>query len=322
MAIVCREIQEWIEEQVEQPIEEWENRQEQRCREEDCNWWTLCLNKLFCWLVVVVVKVVRWVLVTVGKWVVRTVCEVVSLVLDIVGAIVSLVLSIPILGGIIRTVWNWLLEIVWRLVGLLDFIGSWIGIRPRKKMYFGVVIPVVDGRPLATEAQMQPQVDAAIAVYDRLCNIDMVFTGFCRFANAPPDDALTVGCDAGGFFSDWWIAGSYFEFASLGCKYEDGWRRALGYGAQLIGFVVRNVTPDSATSSTIGCSMGPTHNYVVVEIAAGSPMVLAHEIGHACGLPHDDDSGNLMFASDIAAVPTLSALQIAVVRNSRHCTFI
>jgi hypothetical protein len=48
MATVCREIQEWIEEQVEQPIEEWENRQEQRCREEECNWWVLCLNKLIC----------------------------------------------------------------------------------------------------------------------------------------------------------------------------------------------------------------------------------------------------------------------------------
>ena len=46
----CREIQDWIETQIEQPIEAWENQQEQRCRNEPCNWWTLCLNKLFCWL--------------------------------------------------------------------------------------------------------------------------------------------------------------------------------------------------------------------------------------------------------------------------------
>ena len=130
----CREIQDWIETQIEQPIEAWENQQEQRCRNEPCNWWTLCLNKLFCWLVWVLVKVVRWVLVTVGKWVVRVVCTVVNIVLDIAGLIVSLILSIPILGGIIRTVLNWGTEVGWRLVGAVDFLGSLVGIRPRKKM--------------------------------------------------------------------------------------------------------------------------------------------------------------------------------------------
>ena len=116
MGRVCREVQEWIEEQVEQPIEEWENRQEERCREEPCNWWTLCLNKLFCWLVWVVVKVIRIVIVTVGKWVARTVCEIVNVILDIIGYIIALILSIPIIGGIIRTIWNWVTEIIWRIV--------------------------------------------------------------------------------------------------------------------------------------------------------------------------------------------------------------
>ena len=54
MALVCREIQDWIEEQVEKPIEEWENPQEQRCYDETCSWWTPCLKKLFCWPVRVV----------------------------------------------------------------------------------------------------------------------------------------------------------------------------------------------------------------------------------------------------------------------------
>ena len=78
MAMVCRQFQEWVEQKIEKPIEGWENRQKRRCKKEDCNWWMLCLNKLFCWLAWVFVKVVRWVLVTVGKWVVRAVCEVVA----------------------------------------------------------------------------------------------------------------------------------------------------------------------------------------------------------------------------------------------------
>jgi len=46
-----REVETWIETHVEQPIETWENQQEQRCRDEPCNWRMLCLNKVFCWLV-------------------------------------------------------------------------------------------------------------------------------------------------------------------------------------------------------------------------------------------------------------------------------
>ncbi|MPZ63271.1 MAG: hypothetical protein GEU93_18695 [Propionibacteriales bacterium] len=79
------------------------------------------------------------------------------------------------------------------------------------------------------------------------------------------------------------------EFASSRCQFEDGWRRVLGWGAQIIVIPILDVTPDTRTTSTVGCSFASTHNYVVVEPAAGA-AVAAHEIGHACLLPHDDDS--------------------------------
>lgn len=317
----CREFQDWVETQVEQPVEVWENQQEQRCLNQSCDWWTLCLNVLFCWLVWVLVKVVRLVLVTVGKWVARAVCTVVNVSLDIAGAIIGLLMSIPVIGGIVRTVLNWLTEVFWRIVGLPDFIASLVGIRPRKKMYFGVIIATVNGAPIATAAQVQPQVDGAIATYDRLCNVDLRFTGFCTFANEPPPGAMTPECGLGGFFADWWLPGSWYELASLGCKFESNWRRVVGYGGEILVFVVQNVLPDSASSSTVGCSFAGTHNYVVVEANAG-PQVAAHEIGHACLLPHDGDTNNLMFASNIAATPTLTNLQISTIRWSRHCTYL
>ncbi|UII29747.1 zinc-dependent metalloprotease [Fulvivirga ulvae] len=322
MGRVCREVQEWIEEEIEQPIEEWENRQEERCREEPCNWWMLCLNKLFCWLVWVTVKVIRWVVVTVGKWVTRIVCEIVNVILDVVGFIVNLILSIPVIGGIIRTILNWVTEIIWRLAGLIDFLVSWAGLRLRKKMYFGVVVPSVRGTPIATDADIMNQVNAAIAFFDQTCNINMIFTGICHTGVKPPDAGLTVGCDAGGFFNDWWLAGSYFEFAAATCKFTDGFRRVIGYGAEIIVFIVQNVTPDTPSSTTRGCSFGSTHNYVVVEAGtAVSNFMASHEIGHACWLPHDGGT-NLMNPSVPFTNPTLTALQIATVRGSKHCVYL
>jgi hypothetical protein len=205
---------------------------------------------------VVVVRVVTWVIVTVGKWVTRIVCEVVNFVLDVIGFIVDLILSIPVIGGILRTILTWVTEIIWRLVGLIDFLASLVGIRPRKKMYVGVIVPSVDGTPIVPDADTR-QVDAAIDFYDRTCNINLIFSGICHTDVAPPADGLTVGCDAGGFFSDWWLAGSYFELASATCTFKDSFRRVIGFGAEIIVFIVRDVTP----TSTNGCSFSSTHNY-------------------------------------------------------------
>jgi hypothetical protein len=87
----CAQVGTWVEEEVWQPIENWVSQQERRCREQSCNWWCLCCNKWFCWIVVVVVRVVTWVVVTVLKWVVELVCEIVTIV---VGIVVELVLKI------------------------------------------------------------------------------------------------------------------------------------------------------------------------------------------------------------------------------------
>jgi hypothetical protein len=61
---------------------------------------------------------------------------------------------------------------------------------------------------------------------------------------------------------------------------------------------------------------------VVVEAGRGiSNFMASHEIGHACWLPHDSGT-NLMNGSVPFANPTLSALQIATVRGSKHCVYI
>jgi hypothetical protein len=324
MGRTCREVREWIEEEVEQPIEEWEDQQEERCREEPCNWWVLCLNKLVCWMVWVAVKVIRWVVVTIGKWVVFVTCTIVNFILDVIGFIIGLILAIPIIGGIIRTVLNWFNEIVWRIVGLFDFGLSLLGLRPRKKMYFGVIIPVINGVAITTEANMQPQVDAVIEIFGRTCNIDARFTGYCETSIAPPGGSIEVNCNVGGFFEDWWLKGSWFELVSNTCKFESNWRRIIGYGGELLGFVVNNVAPDGPGGNTIGCSMSATVNYVVVEGGAGSARAtLSHEFGHALLLGHNETADNLMTSSVTgSALPLLTNWQVSVVRSSRHVVYL
>jgi hypothetical protein len=245
-------------------------------------------------------------------------CEIANFVLDVIAFVVELILSIPIIGGIIRTILNWVTEIIWRIVGLLDFVASLVGIRPRKKMYFGVIVPSVDSVPIVPDVDIQRQVDAAITFYDQTCNINLIFSGICHTDIPAPEAGLRFACDAGGFFNDWWLAGSYFESAAATCKFKDGFRRVMGLGAEIIVFIVQDVT----TTNTNGCSFGSTHNYVVIEAKpTDQAFVAAHEMGHACWLPHDGDAANLMNSITPAANPTLTTLQISLVRWSKHCVY-
>jgi hypothetical protein len=84
---VCHDVSDWVEENVSQPLE--------RCIEQDCNWWCLCCNKWFCFIV--------WVIVTVGSWVVHAVCEIVADAWDVVVAVVVGIVNIVI--GIFT--WDW-----------------------------------------------------------------------------------------------------------------------------------------------------------------------------------------------------------------------
>jgi hypothetical protein len=117
MELVCTEATEWVEEEVSQPVEEWEERQEERCKEYpwyDPRGWV-------CWFVTVLVKIVRWVTVTVGKWVVRTVCKFVTTAIQLAADV--LVGSWNVFVGILTLDWRRVVDGLVR-IGLGILLGS------------------------------------------------------------------------------------------------------------------------------------------------------------------------------------------------------
>ncbi|MFC0504378.1 hypothetical protein [Micromonospora costi] len=117
MALVCTEITEWIEEEVSKPVEEWEERQEKRCK--DYPWYDP--RGWVCWFVTILVKVIRWVVVIVGKWVTRTVCKIVGVVVE---ALVDIVSGLwDVIVGIVTLDWRRILDGLLRIV-----IGGVLGI--------------------------------------------------------------------------------------------------------------------------------------------------------------------------------------------------
>jgi hypothetical protein len=151
MAESCKQQQERIEESVLQPIDKWVTQQEQKCRDEPCNWWTLCLNKLFCWLVVGLVKVSLWVTTILVRWVYRMVCTVVMLV---VGLLALLTGDSTILAQAVKDLWELTKDSVYAAIGavifvalrIVDLVQSAVGVQPAKRRLTreerGILFPI------------------------------------------------------------------------------------------------------------------------------------------------------------------------------------
>jgi hypothetical protein len=161
---VCHDVGSWLSSNVSQPLE--------RCVEQDCNWWCLCCNKWFCFLV--------WVIVTLVSWVVTTVCEVVADVVDLVINVVKGLVDI--VAGIFTGDWTRVLAGIGEIVG-------------------GVVAFVLDLIPIVTGGTLVGAFDDARTGWE-LRNFvrDLLAT---KYREADPNgfdrmvDAL--GLDSGGF---------------------------------------------------------------------------------------------------------------------------
>jgi hypothetical protein len=313
MAEYCREVQDWIEEKIEQPVEEWIEKRVEKCKKKKCKKICLCCNKWLCWIETFLEKVITWVVITIGKWVTRVVCEIVHVILDVLGFVLGLIFSIPIIGRLLREIWDIIVEVANRAIGIFDLLGCALGINWTKRLRICVIILRDEkGTEILKEAEIQPAIEWAKKVYKEAANVDLLVNGVNTVEKPSPKANLNVSCGAGAWWDDLWVPGSYFEYMANTECFGGIANRVTGWAAPVTVFVVRSIDSGS------GCSMSVFSDYVVIDkTRVGS---LAHEVGHACGLAEDSSADNLM--NQETNGPNLKKSQKCILRNSRHVSYL
>jgi hypothetical protein len=200
-----------------------------------------------------------------------------------------------------------------RILGIPELVGSLAGSRRPKKLRIRVaILRDEQGKPVATPAEVELSLAEARRVLREAAAIDLLAAAeplTRTIAEPAPADALESPCAEGSYKADFGPGGAFFRR-----QREPG--GITGSGGPITVFVVRDVLGKA------GCSLGPLVDHVTVDMSAltGRRLrVLAHELGHACGLPHSSAAENLMLPSRMG--DRLQPWQIAVFRSSRHVTY-
>jgi hypothetical protein len=332
---VCKEVQDWIEENIEKEIEQQETR---------CKSWPWPLN----WLCSVVTFLVK-IIVVVGKWVARIVCEIVMLTLNSAAAFANFLLAIPFLGWIFR----WLIRLgMWfasLVLGTFDAVGRTIGIRTTKRLRIRIVPLKYEGLLTATPEILAPAIQRTREILRNSAGINAIIT--VEDAKEAPAYVMDLAksCEALGtsgsvILEELGMAGSWFQLSALS-QLDDQVSNLIGFGNPVYVYVVRRVgfdvepsgPPGAVVSEEMfvgGIAIGPTADWVAVDMRAFLPTrdpalaelnlnVIAHEVVHALGyLAHDSEAGNLMTVSTDGVGAYLTPFQVGLIRNSPKVTFL
>jgi hypothetical protein len=221
-----------------------------------------------------------------------------------------------ILGGGGAELLNVGTEIANRVAGAPALVANLGGYARRKRLRVCAVVLRDGARPLADEDEVLDALRVADAIFKRQAGTELVFDDWPKVhtvAEPAPAHALDVSCGRTSWREDLADAGAYFRStraAVLGGAASSA-GAVTGYGEPVAVFVVRDI------AGKAGCSMGPLSDYVTVDRVRGA--LIAHELGHCCGLWHTKDEGNLMLPA--ANREAMTRTQRAIFRNSRHVTF-
>jgi hypothetical protein len=205
-----------------------------------------------------------------------------------------------------------------RVISLPAFVAGLAGTLVDKKLRLRVVIlRDGEGNAVASEDEVRPAIVEAQRVLARRAGIAIVPAGrrpIETLVERAPPEALDPPCaDQGLWRADLGPAGDFFRERIA--RHPAG--TLVGYGAPITVFIVRDV------QGKCGCSLGPLGDYVTIDrggLTGRTKRILAHELGHSCGLAHSNDRQNLMWPSSPGE--RLTRWQRAVFRSSRHVTYL
>lgn len=246
---------------------------------------------------------------------------------------IALVFTIPLVGRILKWVWSLMLSLVSLVFGILDALLWLIGIRLEKKLPVGVIILRDEaGSPLMQPVDIPAGIEQASNTFLQQAKVrlvpvwdnqgvwesgDNIFQSSGHWARINPEagvsSILSVGCNQTALTEDLGKAGSEFEFLMTSLNQKGNLRRVTGIGAPIIVFIVAEM------KGFLGCSLGPLSDYVTIKQAHVD--CIAHELGHACNLPHSNTADNLMFGRGCTN-HKLTRWQILMLRASRHVSYL
>jgi hypothetical protein len=277
------------------------------------------------------------VITTVGGAITDTLGGILAPFLDPLAGVLGLACSIPYFGTVFCSIKDILLGALGFLLSFGDFLLGLLGILPEKRLRLCIIIQNDERGPVASDEEVLTYLQKAIDVFKGQANVRILPVKPFNYASAFQDTpkasmdyvemdpsisssiTLDIACDTctGCFRDQWGLTGASFNWKLIRFCFWGNAQRLVGFGAPIGAFAVR-----SYTTSDDGCSLSPGEtDYVTVNFRAKHPRTLPHELAHACWLPHDPDNdpNNLMNPSGVGV--SLSRLQVAILRASRHVTY-
>lgn len=214
----------------------------------------------------------------------------------------------------IRQVARVIAEAVGRVVGIADLLLGFAAWPPKKLRLHVAVLSDASG-PLVTAAELAPSLDYITRVFKERFNVKVVpySKSFVEvITDEAPREALDIDGSIDAWLADFGEAGDYFA------KHLAGWNVvpvALTFPVTV--FVIRDVIGKKGYSPA-----GPLLDYVLLDVDGVrlSNSTLAHEVGHACFLPHSGTRSNLMNKSNTRG-DGAKWFQKNILRSSRHVLY-
>ena len=212
-----------------------------------------------------------------------------------------------IIKGFARIMIRIVVETIHRLV--INLFDSFFGFLnwPEKKLRIKILI-LADSQnnPIVSPADLVSAIDYARKVFKRNFNVRLLAQhgSFAEvLQKSAPSEALHTKGSTGALGEEFKIAGSFFSINLSGLFYP------------VTAFVVMDIKGAS------GCSLGPISDYVTLDsLGAKNDSILAHEIAHACGLWHLNETPNLMWRTRQRG-DEVKWWQKNIFRSSRHTTY-